>query len=99
MAMLLRAVEEKAFFPLGSDRVVQSDFQLIAGTNHDQLNVTGTVEATGAVYQLFLVSGEVLGNFDTVVYDNGGAIGLSLAYHLGKLGMSDVLLKLDAPHA
>ena len=34
-AMLLRAVEEKAFFPLGSDREARSDFQLIAGTNRD----------------------------------------------------------------
>ena len=34
-AMLLRAIEEKAFFPLGSDREVRSDFQLIAGTNRD----------------------------------------------------------------
>ncbi len=34
-AMLLRAVEEKRFLPLGSDREVQSDFQLIAGTNRD----------------------------------------------------------------
>lgn len=34
-AMLLRAVEEKAFFPLGSDREVRSDFLLIAGTNRD----------------------------------------------------------------
>ena len=34
-AMLLRAVEEKTFLPLGSDRQMQSDFQLIAGTNRD----------------------------------------------------------------
>ena len=34
-AMLLRAVEEKVFFPLGSDREARSDFQLIAGTNCD----------------------------------------------------------------
>jgi transcriptional regulatory protein RtcR len=34
-AMLLRAVEEKVFLPVGSDREVQSDFQLIAGTNRD----------------------------------------------------------------
>ncbi|MDB5928419.1 MAG: regulator of terminal phosphate cyclase [Polaromonas sp.] len=34
-AMLLKAVEEKRFFPLGSDAEVQSDFQLIAGTNQD----------------------------------------------------------------
>jgi len=34
-AMLLRALEEKRFFPLGGDREVSSDFQLIAGTNRD----------------------------------------------------------------
>jgi transcriptional regulatory protein RtcR len=32
-AMLLRAIEEKAFYPVGSDREVTSNFQLIAGTN------------------------------------------------------------------
>ncbi len=34
-AMLLRAVELRTFTPLGSDREVSSDFQLIAGTNRD----------------------------------------------------------------
>jgi len=34
-AMLLKAIEEKRFFPLGADREVGSDFQLIAGTNQD----------------------------------------------------------------
>ncbi len=34
-AMLLKAIEEKRFFPLGSDREVSSDFQLIAGTHRD----------------------------------------------------------------
>jgi len=34
-AMMLRALEEKAFLPLGSDRETHSDFQLIAGTNRD----------------------------------------------------------------
>ncbi|MBK8095934.1 MAG: sigma 54-interacting transcriptional regulator [Planctomycetes bacterium] len=34
-AMLLRALEEKRFLPLGSDREVDSDFQLVAGTNKD----------------------------------------------------------------
>jgi transcriptional regulatory protein RtcR len=36
-AMLLRALEEKSFLPLGSDRESHSDFQLIAGTNRDLL--------------------------------------------------------------
>ncbi len=34
-AMLLRAIEQGRFLPVGSDREVQSDFQLIAGTNRD----------------------------------------------------------------
>ncbi|NHZ90966.1 AAA family ATPase [Massilia sp. CCM 8733] len=34
-AMLLKAIEEKRFHPVGSDSEVQSDFQLIAGTNRD----------------------------------------------------------------
>jgi transcriptional regulatory protein RtcR len=36
-AMLLRALEEKKFLPMGSDRESGSDFQLIAGTNCDLL--------------------------------------------------------------
>jgi transcriptional regulatory protein RtcR len=34
-AMLLKAIEEKRFFPFGADREVESDFQLIAGTHRD----------------------------------------------------------------
>ncbi len=34
-AMLLRAIEEKSFLPVGSDSSISSDFQLIAGTNRD----------------------------------------------------------------
>jgi transcriptional regulatory protein RtcR len=34
-AMLLRAIEQKTFYPVGSDKAVSSDFQLIAGTNRD----------------------------------------------------------------
>jgi transcriptional regulatory protein RtcR len=34
-AMLLRALEDKTFLPLGADKPVKSDFQLIAGTNRD----------------------------------------------------------------
>jgi len=34
-AMLLRALEEKTFLPMGSDREARSNFQLIAGTNRD----------------------------------------------------------------
>lgn len=34
-AMLLRALEDRTFLPVGSDKPVRSDFQLIAGTNRD----------------------------------------------------------------
>jgi transcriptional regulatory protein RtcR len=34
-AMLLKAIEEKRFLPVGGDHEVHSDFQLIAGTNRD----------------------------------------------------------------
>lgn len=34
-AMLLRAIEDKTFLPVGTDRPVKSHFQLIAGTHRD----------------------------------------------------------------
>lgn len=34
-AMLLRAIEEKRFLPVGADTEVRSEFQLLAGTNRD----------------------------------------------------------------
>lgn len=34
-AMILRAIEEKKFLPVGADKELSSDFQLIAGTNRD----------------------------------------------------------------
>ncbi|MEL6430257.1 MAG: RNA repair transcriptional activator RtcR [Planctomycetota bacterium] len=34
-AMLLRAIEDKRFLPVGGDRAVESSFRLIAGTNRD----------------------------------------------------------------
>jgi len=34
-AMILRAIEDKRFLPVGADHEVESDFQLIAGTNRD----------------------------------------------------------------
>jgi transcriptional regulatory protein RtcR len=41
-AMLLKAIEEKRFFPVGADREVESDFQLVAGTNRDlRIEVAG----------------------------------------------------------
>ena len=40
-AMLLHAIEEKRFLPVGSDREVASDFQLIAGTNRDLMQAVG----------------------------------------------------------
>lgn len=38
-SMLLRAIEEKKFMPFGSDKEVSSEFQLIAGTNRDLLQM------------------------------------------------------------
>jgi len=40
-AMLLRALEEKRFLPVGGDKEVESDFQLIAGTNRDLHEAVG----------------------------------------------------------
>ncbi|MBU2712554.1 RNA repair transcriptional activator RtcR [Zooshikella harenae] len=34
-AMLLKSIEEKTFYPMGSDQPIQSNFQLIAGTNQN----------------------------------------------------------------
>ena len=34
-ARITKAIEEKRFFPVGADKEVESDFQLIAGTNRD----------------------------------------------------------------
>lgn len=34
-AMILRAIEDKRFLPVGADKEATSDFQLIAGTNRD----------------------------------------------------------------
>ncbi len=43
-AILLKAIEEKQFYPLGADKLVSSNFQLIAGTNKDlkQAIIRGT---------------------------------------------------------
>jgi len=41
-AMLLRAIEDRTFLPVGADREVRSDFQLIAGTNRDLANEVAT---------------------------------------------------------
>ena len=43
-AILLKAIEEKQFYPLGADKLVSSNFQLIAGTNKDlkQVIIRGT---------------------------------------------------------
>jgi len=43
-AMILRAIEDKRFLPVGSDKEAASDFQLIAGTNRD----LGRAVAAGA---------------------------------------------------
>jgi len=43
-AMILRAIEDKRFLPVGADKGTSSDFQLIAGTNCD----LGEAVASGA---------------------------------------------------
>ena len=40
-SMLLRAIEEKQFLPVGADRETGSDFQLICGTNRDLQTAVG----------------------------------------------------------
>lgn len=40
-AMMLRAIEERIFLPVGSDKEQTSDFQLIAGTNRDLAQAVG----------------------------------------------------------
>ena len=40
-AMILRAIEEKRFLAVGSDKETASDFQLIAGTNRDLAQAVG----------------------------------------------------------
>ena len=40
-AMLLRAIEEKRYLPLGADKEIESDFQLIAGTNNNMNKIVG----------------------------------------------------------
>lgn len=49
-AMLLKAIEEKRFFPLGSDREVESDFQLIAGTVRDLRTMVASGEFREDLY-------------------------------------------------
>jgi transcriptional regulatory protein RtcR len=41
-AMLLRAIEDKSFLPVGSDKEERSDFQLLAGTNRDLMRHVAT---------------------------------------------------------
>jgi transcriptional regulatory protein RtcR len=43
-SMLLRAIEEKVFYPMGSDQEVTSDFQLVCGTNRDLRALVATGE-------------------------------------------------------
>lgn len=43
-AMLLSAIENKRFFPFGSDKEITSNFQLIAGTNRNLIQTTQTGE-------------------------------------------------------
>ena len=58
-AMLLRALEEKRFLPVGSDVEAMSDFQLIAGTNSDLAEM---VEWWGVSWRICL-RGSICGRF------------------------------------
>ncbi|HAG7438931.1 TPA: sigma 54-dependent transcriptional regulator [Escherichia coli] len=49
-AMLLKAIEEKTFYPFGSDRQVSSDFQLIAGTVRDLRQLVAEGKFREALY-------------------------------------------------
>lgn len=41
-AMLLRAIEQKTFLPVGSDKPVHSDFQLLTGKNRNLVELVAT---------------------------------------------------------
>lgn len=50
-AMLLKAIEEKIFYPFGSDTAIKSNFQLIAGTNKDLNNAISAGEFRADLYE------------------------------------------------
>jgi transcriptional regulatory protein RtcR len=58
-AMLLRAIEDKRFLPMGADREVSSDFQLLAGTNRDlaRHHRSEPPEVSGPVTEPLLTAG------------------------------------------
>jgi len=49
-SMLLRAIEEKRFLPVGSDEEVSSDFQLISGTNRNLIDEVAAGKFRGDLF-------------------------------------------------
>lgn len=81
-AMLLRALEEGTFLPVGSDTPVKSRFQLIAGTNRDLRMMEGFREDLLARINLWTF--ELPG-----LKDRREDIGPNLEYELGKFAKSE----------
>jgi transcriptional regulatory protein RtcR len=81
-AMLLRAVEDKTFFPVGSDKEVGSDFQLIAGTNRGL-----GAEVAGGRFREDLLARINLWTFTLPgLRDRREDIGPNLGYELDRVG-------------
>ena len=70
-AMLLRAIEEKTFTPVGSDKPSRSDFQLIAGTNRD---LSG--EVAKGVFVKTCWRGSIYGLFSCLDCHSGATISI-----------------------
>lgn len=68
-AMLLKAIEEKTFFPFGSDNEAHSDFQLIAGTHRDMQQWV----AEGAFAKIFMRA-SICGALPSPAWRSGGKI-------------------------
>lgn len=83
-AMLLLAIEEKQFYPLGSDQPVKSNFQLIAGTNRPLLDLVEKGE-----FRLDLLSRLNLWEFHLPsLRDRREDIEPNMDYELDRLGAS-----------
>lgn len=87
-AMLLHALEDKSFFPVGADKAVESDFELIVGTNR---NLQDCVERG-------LFRADLLARINTWSFtlpglkDRHEDIEPNLEYELDKLSQKDSVL-------